>query len=417
MKTKLSIEGNRFLINGQPTYSELPACPAAYRGLLLNARFIQGVFDDRLSPERFHRFGRTFDAEQNTDALITALPAWYACGLRAFTVGFQGGGPCFTLDNGTIDNNPYSPDGTAIDPAYLARMRRIIDAADQLGMVVIVSLLYGSQCRFLKQEGAIRRAVQTACSWLRGFAPGNVILEVANEFDFATFDGCPAIQNEASMAELIAMARTASGGLPVGCSGSGGFFSQIVAEASDVILVHGNSQSRQQFANLLKKALAVRPRRPVICNEDSQALGNLAVALRYGVSWGYYNNMTKQEPPTDWEILPGADAFFARRMAMALGIEPEHHENEFYLEGLEPERTYQRKRWISLSALYPERIDRVEFYRDGALYDIAYDDPFAVHFLANWQQGAVPDCRAGEHWRAEVFLTDGRVVPVEKAVT
>ena len=391
MKTKLSIEGNRFLINGQPTYSELPACPAAYRGLLLNARFIQGVFDDRLSPERFHRFGRTFDAEQNTDALITALPAWYACGLRAFTVGFQGGGPCFTLDNGTIDNNPYSPDGTAIDPAYLARMRRIIDAADQLGMVCNCQpAVWFAMPVFETGRRHSARPCKTACSWLRGFAPGNVILEVANEFDFATFDGCPAIQNEASMAELIAMARTASGGLPVGCSGSGGFFSQIVAEASDVILVHSNSQSRQQFANLLKKALAVRPRRPVICNEDSQALGNLAVALRYGVSWGYYNNMTKQEPPTDWEILPGADAFFARRMAMALGIEPEHHENEFLLEGLEPERTYQRKRWISLSALYRNALTVWSFYRDGALYDIAYDDPLPYIF---WQTAA--RCRTG----------------------
>lgn len=416
MKTKLSIQGDRFFLNGRLTYSELPGCPVSYQGLLLNARLIQGVFDDSMAPERFNRFNRIFDAEQNTDALIAALPAWYACGLRAFTVGFQGGGPCFTLDNGTIGNNPYSPDGMEIDPAYLARMKRIIEAADQLGMVVIVSLLYGSQCRFFEDDGAVRRAVQTACGWLRGLSPSNVILEVANEFDFAAFDGHPLIQDAGSMAELLDMARRASGGLPVGCSGSGGYFSQAVAEASDVILVHGNGQSRQQFANLLKKALAVKPRRPVLCNEDSQALGNLAVALRYGVSWGYYNNMTKQEPPTPWGIEPGADSFFARRMAMALGIERANPENAFYLEGLEPERTYEGKRWISLSSLYPEQIERVEFYRDGTLYDIAYDDPFSVHFLANWQQGAVPDCRSGERWRAEVYLTDGRMEPVEALV-
>ena len=416
MKTRLSIQDRRFFLNGAPVYSELSACPEEFQGLLLNARFIQGVFDDNMAPERFRRFGRTFDPDRNTDALIAALPAWYGKGLRAFTVGFQGGGPCFTLDNGTIGNNPYSPDGSAIDPAYLGRMQKIIEAADELGMVVIVSLLYGAQCRFFENDGAIRRAVETACGWLRKLAPTNVILEVANEFDYASFDGHPVIQDEKSMASLIDEARRLSGGLPVGCSGSGGYFSQAVAEASDVILVHGNGQSRQQLANLLKKAFAVRPARPVLCNEDSQAIGNLAVAMRAGASWGYYNNMTKQEPPTAWGIEPGADDFFARRMAMALGIEPKAAGNEFRLEGFEPERCYEGKRWIALSALYPEQIERVEFYRDGRLYDIAYDDPFTVHFLSNWQQAAVTDCVPGEHWHAEVYLADGTMVSLEEIV-
>ena len=416
MKTKLSIRENRFFINGKPTYSELPNCPDTYRGLLLNARFIQGVFDDKMGPERFHRFGRIFDAEQNTSDLIAALPAWYAQGLRAFTVGFQGGGPCFTLDNATISNNPYAADGTEIDPAYLSRMKRIIEAADDLGMVVIVSLLYGSQCRFLKDDEAVRRAVRTACVWLRTLEPTNVILEVANEFDFMSFQEHPLVQSEEGMVELLRLAREMSGGLLVGSSGSGGYFSQAVAEASDVILIHGNSQSRQQFANLIKKALAVRPCRPVLCNEDSQALGELGVALRYGVSWGYYNNMTKQEPPTAWGIEPGADTFFARRMAMALGIEPQSRENMFYLEGLEPMRTYEGKRWIALSALYPEQVEHVEFYRDDVVYEIAYDDPFSVHFLANWQQSPVLNCHTGERWRAEVYLKNGEVVFLEKQV-
>ena len=96
MKTRLSIQDRRFFLNGAPVYSELSTCPEEFRGLLLNARFIQGVFDDNMAPERFRRFGRTFDPDRNTDALIAALPAWYGKGLRAFTVGFQGGGPCST---------------------------------------------------------------------------------------------------------------------------------------------------------------------------------------------------------------------------------------------------------------------------------------------------------------------------------
>ena len=70
--TNLSIQGDRFLINGELTYSEYPDCP--HQGLLMNARFIQGIFDDKSGHERYHRFGRVFDPEKNTDDLIAALP-------------------------------------------------------------------------------------------------------------------------------------------------------------------------------------------------------------------------------------------------------------------------------------------------------------------------------------------------------
>ena len=93
MKTKLSIDGDRFRINGSLVYSELPHADPSCHGLLMNARMIQGVFDDKAEPERFQRFGKHFSPEQNTDDLIAALPQWYAHGLRAITVGFQGGGP------------------------------------------------------------------------------------------------------------------------------------------------------------------------------------------------------------------------------------------------------------------------------------------------------------------------------------
>lgn len=58
MKTKLSIDGTKFLINDFLTYSEYPDCPEKYKGLLMNARFIQGIFDDKMKPERFNRFGK-----------------------------------------------------------------------------------------------------------------------------------------------------------------------------------------------------------------------------------------------------------------------------------------------------------------------------------------------------------------------
>lgn len=101
-KTTVSIVKEHFFINGRKTYSEITGNSPSVHGLLMNARFIQGIFDDQADRTRFNRFGRVFDPERNTDALIQALPEWYKYGLRAFTVGFQGGGPCFTTDNYTI---------------------------------------------------------------------------------------------------------------------------------------------------------------------------------------------------------------------------------------------------------------------------------------------------------------------------
>ena len=158
--TRLSIDGERFRINDALTYAEIDGSRPDAHGLLMNARFIQGVFDDTADRERYDRWGRgPFDAEAHTDALIAALPDWHAHGLRAFTVGFQGGGPCFTINRTSMCVNPFGEDGAALDPAYAGRMDRLIRSADALGMVVIVSYFYGAQARRLRDGRAVRAAV------------------------------------------------------------------------------------------------------------------------------------------------------------------------------------------------------------------------------------------------------------------
>lgn len=417
MKTKLALSGRAFRINGRPTYAEIPGCDAAYHGLLMNARMIQGVFDDRENPRRFDRFGRSFDPERNANDLAAALPAWYAQGLRAITVGFQGGGPCFTTDNGTICSSPYREDGSAIDSACLARMDRIIRSADDVGMAVIVSFFYGAQTRFLADDDAVLRAVKTASNWLRDQQYQNVIIEIANEHDVENYRLHPILYTVDGIVRLIQMAQRESGGMLVGCSGTGGYFNVDIAQASDVILIHGNDQSRQRLWQLIQKAKAIVPARPVLVNEDSQALSNMAVCMREGVSWGYYNNMTKQEPPTDWGITPGEDRFFAMRMALTLGLAPKAPEktDRFYLQGLEEDATCDGKRWIRVAALYPEEIDYVSFVRDGQIVGRAYDDPFTLGSVgSNWYQPPFPEeIKPGERWSARIHLRDGSLL--EKA--
>lgn len=67
-KTSYRIENGNFYINGKLTYSELPGSDKNVHGLLFNARFIQGIFDDRnpANHGKYDRFGKVFDPELNT---------------------------------------------------------------------------------------------------------------------------------------------------------------------------------------------------------------------------------------------------------------------------------------------------------------------------------------------------------------
>jgi hypothetical protein len=412
LKTRLEVKGRSFLINGKPTYSEIPGGNPSAQGLLMNARFIQGVFDDAADPGRFARYGfDRWDPEDHTDRLIAALPEWYAYGLRAFTVGFQGGGPCFTIDNTTIQNNPFGTDGKKLDGAYAARMDRLIRGADAAGMVVIVSYFYGEQVKRIPDGQGVRNAVTTASRFLKDGGYKNVIIEVANEYDISPFAAHPIIRNPDGMAMLIDLARRESGGLPVGSSGGGGSRHKEVVEASDVVLVHGNHQSRQHYYNMIRDCRTWAPDKPIVCNEDSQAIGNMLVCKHTDTSWGYYNNMTKQEPPVRWEVLPGEDRFFALRMADMVGIKKDHpaFDDQYYLQGFEPAMTYGGNRWIRVASLFPESIDYVEFFRSGSLHYTCYDEPFSVEFLSNWRQGGTAVER-GEKWEAKIHLRDGRTI-------
>jgi len=412
-KTTISIQGQHFLINGQKTYTDIQGSPASVQGLLMNARFIQGIFDDKTDPSRFNRFGRIFDPEQNTRDLIDALPQWQAYGLRALTIGLQGGGPCYTTDNKTIDNNPYGADGLKIDPAYLGRLDRLIRAADAIGMIIIVSFLYPGQLPRLQDDKAVENAVRSAARFLRDQAYSNVLIEVCNEMDIDKAH--PIVNQPAGMVGLINLARQESGGLLTSCSCAGGVSFPEISQVSDFILIHGNGCTRQQLYNLISKVRSESPGKPVICNEDSSAIGQLQVAFDTQSSWGYYNNITKQEPPADWSVNPGEDHFFAVRMAIGLGIACEKvTEADQYL--LQYHELAERNiYWLRLAALYPEKIDRVEFYLNGNKVYTCYDEPYMLNYCVNFFQLPWHRQSAAERWMAHIHLHNGQLI--EKSIT
>ncbi len=77
-KTTVSIAGDKFFINGKPTYEGRTWKGKPIEGLMMNSRMVQGVFDD-LNPETVSRWAYPdtgkWDAERNVREFLAAMPA------------------------------------------------------------------------------------------------------------------------------------------------------------------------------------------------------------------------------------------------------------------------------------------------------------------------------------------------------
>ena len=158
--TAVSIVGDEFYINGKPTYAGREWNGHKIQGLLLNARVVQGIFDDRNTNTVAHwAYPDTgkWDAERNTREFIAAMPEWRRHGLLAFTINLQGGMPVSGANSQPWHNSAFEADGT-LRADYLARLEQIINRADELGMVVIVGYFYFGQDERLQDEAAVMRS-------------------------------------------------------------------------------------------------------------------------------------------------------------------------------------------------------------------------------------------------------------------
>ncbi len=325
-----------FCLNGKATYSGRMFRGMKIEGLLLNSRMVQGVFDDE-NPRTVRRWAYPdtgeWDAERNTREFLAAMPEWRRHGLLSFTINLQGGSP-----QGYSKEQPWSSSGIAADgglrPAYLARLARILDKANELGMAPILGIFYFGQDERVKDEAAVKRAVRETVEWLLGRGDRHVLLEINNECNVARYDH--EILKPARVHELIGMAKSITTGgrrLLVGTSYGGGFVPLAnVVKSSDFLLLHGNGvKDPRRIAQMVDQTRQVEGYRPmpVLFNEDDhfdfdQPENNFMAAVSRYASWGYFDPGASdysdgyQCPPVQWGInTPRKQAFFSLVKEMA----------------------------------------------------------------------------------------------------
>ena len=181
-RTTVTIVGDAFHINGRPTYEGRTWRGHKIEGLLMNARLVQGIFDD-LNPDTAHLWDYPdgpWDPDRNTNEFVAAMPSWRRQGLLCAVVNLQGGSPTGYGNRGW-HNSAIERDG-ALRPDYMSRLERILDRADELGMVIMLGVFYFGQDQRLGNEDAVRRAVTNTVDWIADRGYTNVLLEIANEY-------------------------------------------------------------------------------------------------------------------------------------------------------------------------------------------------------------------------------------------
>lgn len=327
-QTEVSIVGEQFYINGQPTYQgrvwkDRRGEERKIEGLLLNSRMVQGIFAD-LNPETSSRWAYPdgpWDPDRNTDGFVAAMEGWHEHGLLCFNINLQGGSPEGYSREQPWHNSAFEANGS-LRPEFMERLARILDRADELGMVAQLGLFYFGQDERLEGDEAVRQAVDNAIDWILENGYRNVLVEIANECDNRSYQR-EAIK-AANMHRLIerAQQRSAAGGnrLLVSASFNGGRIpvDNVVAVA-DYLILHGNGvDDPNRIAEMVRttreKAEALGKQVPIMFNEDDhydfdREWNNYLAALSEHASWGYFDfrrrgedfNEGFQSVPTNWK--------------------------------------------------------------------------------------------------------------------
>jgi hypothetical protein len=275
------------------TYGEPEYRPEA-QGRLMNLRIAQAFFHDEWLTEF------PFDPAAHTRRVIEALDVYKAHGILAINASLQGGNAGY--GKGML-NSAFNPDGS-LKPAWMARVKALQRALDERGMILNLTYFYFGQDEVLTDVRAIHQAVRNATDWLIDNDCRNVIIEIANEFDYDGWDHDRYIDRE--IGHLIRLARerfavkNAAFRLPISASTGGSMllFPGVRLEA-DFVTIHGNGR-KVSDKSVRARELFDNPNAPgpIYMNEDdsgrqptpevlARELASCDALFHAGGSWGY----------------------------------------------------------------------------------------------------------------------------------
>ena len=166
-------------------------------------------------------------------------------------------------------------------------------------MVVILGLFYQGQDERLRDEAAVRHAIDQACGWVLDQGYTNVVIEINNEcnsrYEHEILQAERVHEAIALGQEVVRDGRRLLVGTSYG--GGGRIPSEAVAKVSDFLLVHGNGiTDPREIADIVDRtrALATYTPKPIVFNEDDhfdfdRPENNFSVALSRYAGWGYFD--------------------------------------------------------------------------------------------------------------------------------
>jgi len=321
-KTVVVIKNDQFYINGKPTYEKRYWNGYKIEGLLMNSRMVQGIFDD-LNKETIYNWNypdtKKWDPDRNTNEFVANMEKWHSYGLLSFTINMQGGSPFGYSSGQPWENSGFTEDGN-LRPEYLKRLERILNKADELGMVPIIGYFYFGQDQRLRDEKAVINAVSNMTDWLLNKNYRNILIEINNECNINQYDH--EILKPQRVHELIELVKNKEKDgyrLYAGTSYGGGFIPlSNVVKSSDFILIHGNGVADpNKISEMVDKTRQVEgyTPKPILFNEDDhfdfeKDNNNFTAATKKYASWGFFDYRMKDEPftdgyqsvPVDWGI-------------------------------------------------------------------------------------------------------------------
>ena len=154
----------------------------------------------------------------------------------------------------------------------MTRLENILSKADDLGLIVIVQLFYGSQTeRFNGDNNVIKKAMDNALDWLNKSGYNNFLIEVANECNHGDYSNTILHENE--MPNTIDDLKKSYPNFYFGSSVVGNAPSSDLIGASDYILVHGNGKDPSGIKDLINEieddSEYKKNNKPIVFNEDN----------------------------------------------------------------------------------------------------------------------------------------------------